>query len=81
MVSSINKRVYEARSGICWLFVEIFTSYYQEDNDFQLMSVFLNHSANESVYSIKQANIISGTSENSSNLFLFGYFRLYIKYL
>ena len=56
------------------------SSRYQEDNYFQLMSVFLNHSANESVYSIKEANIISVTSENGSNLFLFGYFRLYIKY-
>ena len=58
----------------------MFTSYDQEDNNFQLMSVFFNHSANESVYSVKEANIISDISENGSNLFLFSYFRLYIKY-
>ena len=39
---------------------------------------FLNHSANKRVYFIKEANIISVMSENGSNLFLFGYFRLYI---
>ena len=34
-----------------WLFVEIFNSYHEEGNYFQLISVFLNHSANDCVYS------------------------------
>lgn len=54
---------------ICWLFVEMFTSYYQKDNDFQHMLNILNHSANGRVYSIKEANLTSDTSQNGSNLF------------
>ena len=59
---------------ICWKF------YFLLSKRQWFLAVFLNHSANESAYSIKEANIILDTSENGSNLFLFSYFKLYIKY-